>query len=189
VLVSALVTCAAVGVVACSSGGGDDSGRRARSTSETTTTTAAATPTTEPGPISYTVKRGDTLTTIARFFHVSTDAIILTNQLASADTIAEGQVLQIPPAPPLQLTINPPKGAAGTVFELTLVNAIAGEVVTFMIAGPDGSTFTGSPHAASAEGLVTATYRSAGDVPGTYVVTATGERGTNIQAAFTVEAG
>jgi LysM repeat protein len=189
VLVPALVTCAVFGVAACSSGDGGDADRDSPSRSGATTTTAAATTTTKPGPVSYTVKRGDTLTSIARFFHVATEAIILTNGLASADTIAEGQVLQIPPAPPVQLAVNPPKGAVGTVFEFTLVNAIAGEIVTFMVAGPDGSVFTGSPHSASAEGLVTATYRSAGDVPGTYVVTATGERGTNIQTGFDVEAG
>jgi len=55
--------------------------------------------------------------------------------------------------------------------------------VTFVIGLPDGETFTGSPHVASSEGVVTATY----DAPltaGTYTVTATGERGTNAETAF-----
>jgi LysM repeat protein len=181
------VFAAAVVLAACESGEGGQTSSSTRSTSPASSTTVASTTTTTPPPATYQVKRGDTLTAIARFFHVSTDVLALTNQLADGDQITEGQVLQIPPSPPVQLAIMPANASAGTVFELNLTGAIAGEVVTFEIASPDGGTFTGSPHSASPEGVVTATYRSAGDTPGTYSVVATGDRGTSVQASFVVE--
>lgn len=181
-----LVAGAAAILVACEPDGGGRTATTKRPSSTSSTTTAPTTTTTPP-PATYQVKRGDNLTGIARFFHVSTEALIFVNQLPSADQIKEGQILQIPPAPPVELKVTPANAAVGTVFAFELTGAIAAEPVTFTVAGPDGSSFTGPPHPASPEGLVTASYRSAGDPPGTYTVTATGERGTSVVASFDVE--
>lgn len=151
----------------------------------TSTTVAPATTTTVP-TIAYRVKRGDTLTSIAKFFGVSSAAILAANQLANGDRLTEGQVLQIPPVPPPQLTVAPPDAPPGTQLKFTVVSAKAGENVTFQIERPDGSKFSGSPHAASPEGTATASYNSSGDGPGTYNVVATGDRGTTVQASYRV---
>jgi LysM repeat protein len=154
-----------------------DGAEPARSKPTPATTAAAPTTTTAPS-ISYQVKRGDTLTAIAKFFGVSKAAISAANQLGSEDRLTEGQVLQIPPAPPAQLVVTPPDGIAGHVFTFTLTGAKAGETVTFQIVAPGGGIFTGSPHTAGEDGVVTASYRSGGDSAGTYTVVATGDRGT-----------
>jgi LysM repeat protein len=181
-----LVAGVAVVLAACEPDGGGSTTRPRRSSSVASSTTVAPTTSTTPPSMTYQVKRGDTLTSIARFFHVSTEVLIFTNQLASGDQIVEGQVLQIPPAPPVVLTITPPEAPAGTVFAFNLTGAIAGEPVTFEITAPDGTAFIGPPHPASPDGVVTASYRSAGDTPGTYNVTATGERGTSVVTSFTI---
>jgi LysM repeat protein len=151
----------------------------------TSTTIAPATTTTVP-TVAYPVKRGDTLTSIAKFFGVSTAAILAANHLANGDRLTEGQVLQIPPVPPPQLTIAPADAPPGTQLKFTVVSAKAGENVTFQIERPDGSKFSGSPHTASQDGTVTASYNSSGDGPGTYNVVATGNRGTSVQASYHV---
>lgn len=52
------------------------------------------------GNISYTVQPGDTLTTIARRYNTTVDAIVALNNLASPNQILVGQVLLIPQTAP-----------------------------------------------------------------------------------------
>jgi LysM repeat protein len=162
-----------------------DSAKETRSKASPTTTTAAPAPTTTTTPpVTYQVKRGDNMTRIAKFFGVSSAAIVAANQLGGADRLTEGQILRIPPSPPAGLNVAPPDGIAGNVFTFTVNNAKAGEAITFQVVAPGGSTFNGSPHTATEEGLVTASYRSDGDAAGKYDVVATGDRGTTLRATF-----
>jgi LysM repeat protein len=171
------------GLLALAACNGDsDAARSGRSAPTTTPTTAPPAPT-EP-QTTYQVKRGDTLTGIARFFGVSNAAIAQANQLGSEDRITEGQTLIIPPAPPAALAVTPPDGISGDTFTFTLNGAKNGETIVFEIVAPGGEVFKGSPHAASRDGLVTATYISAGDSPGTYEVVATGDRGTSLRGNY-----
>ena len=147
------------------------------------TTTTAPTTTTTPST-SYQVKRGDTLTAIARFFGVSSAAIDAANQLGGGDRLTEGQVLQIPPTPPAGLNVTPPDGIAGMAFTFTVTGAKVGEAVTFQVVAPGGGTFTGSPHTAGQDGSVTAGYRTDGDAAGKYDVVATGDRGTSLRSSY-----
>jgi LysM repeat protein len=150
-------------------------------TVETTTTTAP--------PVQYQVQSGDTLTAIAQRFHVSTDAIITANNLTAADDLKVGQTLVVPPPPTTGLTVAPPNGSAGTSFKLTLAGAQPGESVTFQIDSPAGKSFTGPPHAPDDGGQVNATYQTTPqDPPGTYTVHAKGDKGTDAQATFVVDA-
>jgi LysM repeat protein len=151
------------------------------------TTAPAETTTTTAGPLTYTVRRGDNLSAIARFFHVSVDALMLANGLPSADRIEEGQVLQIPPSTPVTISVTPPSAATSTVFDIAVGGAIPGEVVRFSITSPDGGVFEGPPHAVPPDGNVSASYRSAGEPPGTFTVVAEGDRGTSATATFVVE--
>jgi LysM repeat protein len=161
-----------------------DNPKSTRSTTAPTSSTVA--PTTTTPATTYQVKRGDTLTSIAKFFGVSTAAILAANQLGNADRLTEGQVLQIPPQPPAQLTVTPPDTIAGTALTLTVVSAKAGESITFEIVAPDGGIFTGSPHTASQDGSVMTSYNTSGDNSGTYRVVATGDRGTSLEASFRI---
>jgi LysM repeat protein len=148
----------------------------------------AATTTTAP-PRTYQAKRGDTLTSIARQFGVPISAILAINHLADPDHLVEGQSLLIPPVPPVQLEITPLAGQAGATFTFKLTGAWPSENVTFEIDGP-ATKSTGPPHAASADGAVTATYAtSGGDTPGLYTVVAKGDQGTTTRASFQVNPG
>jgi LysM repeat protein len=150
---------------------------------EPATTAAAPTTTTAP-PITYQVKRGDTLTAIARFFGVSSASIDAANHLGGGDRLIEGQVLQIPPSPPAGLTVTPPDGIAGMGFTFTVTGAKVGEAVTFQVVAPGGGIFTGSPHTAGQDGTVTGSYRTDGDEAGKYDVVATGDRGTSLRSSY-----
>jgi LysM repeat protein len=146
-------------------------------------------PTTTTGPMAYVVKRGDTLTSIARQFGVSVASIVSLNQLASADQITEGQTLEIPAVPPVVLKIAPAEAQAGTAFVLSLTGAQPSENVTFKVMFPDGTSFTGASHAAGTDGTVTATYNSSSnDIAGTYTVVAHGDQNTTAQATFVLDA-
>jgi LysM repeat protein len=148
----------------------------------------AATTTTAP-PRSYQAKRGDTLTSIAKQFGVPISAILTINHLADPDHLVEGQSLLIPPVPPKRLEITPLAAQAGATFTFTLTGAWPSENVTFEIDGPNTKS-TGPPHAASADGTVTATYAtSGGDTPGVYTVVANGDEGTTTRASFQVNPG
>ena len=168
-------------LVAC--GGAQRENAKGTPSSSSAVATSVPAPTTAP-PQTYQVKRGDTLTSIARFFGVSAQALAAINQLGNQDRLTEGQVLQIPPAPPSGLAVAPPDGIAGNVFTFTVTGAKVGETITFQIVAPSGRTFSGAPHTASQDGVVTATYISAGDDPGTYAVVATGDRGTSLRAEY-----
>jgi LysM repeat protein len=145
----------------------------------------SSTSTTVP-PISYLVKPGDTLTAIAKQFAVPSASIVTLNQLADPDHLVAGQTLLIPPVPPVQLVVTPADAPSGTSFELKLTGAQPSETVTFEIDSPNAK-FTGPPHTASADGVVTTTYQSSGsDTPGDYTVVAKGNQGTTTQAGFRV---
>jgi LysM repeat protein len=182
-----VVSCAAL---AAGCGTSTSTRHRAAPGSTTVHTTAStrstvATATTTP-PITYRVKRGDTLTTIAHHFRVAISAIVSANRVANPDRLTEGQTLRIPPAPPLKLVVTPAKGQAGQAFQLKLTGAVPSETIKFEI---DSSTrkYTGGPHTASADGAVTATYQTAlSDPPGIYNVTAAGNQGTTVRAGFLV---
>jgi LysM repeat protein len=146
-------------------------------------TTTAPTTTTTPST-SYQVKRGDTLTAIAKFFGVSSASIDAANHLGGGDRLTEGQVLQIPPTPPAGLTVTPPDGIAGMGFTFTVTGAKVGEAVTFQVVAPGGGTFTGSPHTAGQDGTVSGSYRTDGDGAGKYDVVATGDRGTSLRSSY-----
>ena len=149
------------------------------------TTTTIPPPTTRP-QISYQVQRGESLTVIARRFGVSIDAIVAANDLADKDRVAEGQLLVVPPSPPVALVITPAATSTGHSVQLKLAGAQPSENVRFVVKSPTGS-FTGPPHTAPQDGTVTTTYSVAVDAPaGTYAVTATGDRGTTVRASFNV---
>jgi LysM repeat protein len=139
-------------------------------------------------PITYTTARGDTLTSIAARFGISVQAIIAANHIADPDNLAQGQVLTIPPAAQLQLTVTPGEGTAGTTFEISLEGARPSEAVTFEIDTPVGN-YTGPPHTASDVGKVTAQYETnAGSAPGVYVIIARSARGDLGRTTFVVDA-
>jgi LysM repeat protein len=173
---------AAGGVIVLAACNSPQGGQSASSSSTAPATTAAA-PTTAP-PVTYQVKRGDTLTSIARFFGVSSQALAAANQLENQDRLTEGQLLQIPPAPPAGLEVTPPDGISGQVFTFTVRGARVGETIVFQIVGPEGQSFSGSPHTAGDDGVVSATYVSSGDGRGKYTVVATGDRGTSLSAGY-----
>jgi len=151
-----------------------------------TTTVAAATTTTVA--TNYVVKHGDTLSSIANHFHITVAALMRANNITNPDKVEEGQQLVIPAAHPATLTVTPPTGAQGESFALKLTGAESGEAITFRVRSPK-ATFTGPAHVASADGSVTATYKSAATDPtGKYTVTATGNKGTTGEATFTVTA-
>jgi LysM repeat protein len=132
------------------------------------------------------VKRGDTLNAIAGTFRVSGSAILARNHLTNPDRLREGQVLIIPPKPPLRLTATPGEGQQGDAFRINLQGAAPSETVTFEIDSPKAK-YTGAPHAALPDGTVTATYQTAlTDATGTYTVIARGNKGTTARTRFTL---
>jgi LysM repeat protein len=150
----------------------------ASSTIGTTTTTVA--------PATYRVRRGDTLTTIAKQFRVSISAIAQVNHITNPDRLAEGQRLRIPPPPPVTLVVRPSVGERGQAFQLRLTGAQPSEVITFEISSPKGK-FRGPRHLASADGAVATTYQTAfADPTGTFDLIATGDQGTAAHAIFFV---
>jgi LysM repeat protein len=177
-------------VAGCGITSGNDGGSRDEggTTSPATRTTVASTTTTTSPPISYQVKRGDTLAAIARRFHVPVEKIVALNLIADPDRLADGQTLMIPPVPPLGVTVTPARGPAGQDFQLQLVGALPAEKITFAIDSP-GGTYHGRVHTASEGGEVTAKYRTSPvDAPGAYTLTATGDMGTTASAQFVVVA-
>jgi LysM repeat protein len=166
-------------LVAC----GQTRADRAKPAGTTPTATTVA-PSSAPASTPYQVKRGDTLTSVARFFGMSTQTLAAANQFDSEARLTEGQVLQIPPPPPAAVTVSPPDGISGNTFTFTVTGAKVGETVTFQIQGPGGKIYNGSPHKASNDGVVTASYISTGDDPGTYAVVAAGDRGTSLRAEY-----
>jgi LysM repeat protein len=142
--------------------------------------------TTTTGPIAYQVKRGDTLTSIARQFGVSISAIQSLNGLPDPDHLVEGQNLLIPRIPPVRIIVSPSQGALGASFSFELVGAKPSEQVTFEVDSPDGK-HTGPPHAAADDGSVVATYQtSSTGSSGSYRVVARGDQGTTVEATFAV---
>jgi len=75
----------------------------------------------------------------------------------------------------------------GTSFQLLGSKFQPGEKVAFAIDLPDGKTFKGQPHTATADGSVSAAYNTAAANPtGTYKLKATGDRGTKAIGTFMV---
>src|SRR5579862_7359340 len=113
----------------------------------TTTTVDPQTPTTGP-PFVYQVRPGDSLGSLSIKFRVAQSVIMARNHLANPNLLREGQLLHIPSAPPLALTITPSSARAGQAFHFELTGAVPSETVTFTIASPTGP-FTGDPHTTS----------------------------------------
>jgi len=176
----------AVLVGACSTGG---TTRRAGATSSTATSTSRPTrPTTTTRPsVTYRVRRGDSLTTIADLFRVPISVIVKRNHIVNPDRVAAGVVLVIPPAPPMKLVVTPSRGEPGQAFQLKVSGVQPTETITFEIDSAAGR-YHGGPHT-SANGTVTATYQTAsGDPTGLYGVTATANTGTTVRSSFVVVA-
>jgi LysM repeat protein len=145
-------------------------------------------PTTIPPTTAYVVKRGDTLSAIARRFHVAISAIESENHLANPDVLTAGATLRIPNAPPVKLAVEPAIGPHGRVFTIHLTGAIPSEQITFAIDSPTGR-YSGAPHVAGDDGSVSTTYQTAtGDPTGPYTVTAHGGQGTDAKDTFFVTA-
>jgi LysM repeat protein len=182
------VTGIVLALVACGGGGGSSTSHTAKNkrvkhgvTSTTTTTT--------PAPTTVVVGKGQTLTSIARFLGVTPTQLAQFNHLGNGDMLTVGQVLQIPPRPPLKLVINPPSAPGGDSFALMLTGAKAMENVVFQITDPHGGKFKGAPHVAGDDGSVTANYQTSIDATtGVYVVVATGDQGSQVSASFKVSA-
>jgi LysM repeat protein len=156
------------------------SSARPAATVATTSTTA---------PTRYRVAPGDTLTAIARRFHVSVAAVAIANHLTNLNQLTLGQVLVIPPAPPVRLAIRPAQGTLGSAFTFALTGAKPDEVVQFEVVRPDGGKFVGPAHVAQPDGSVSTTYGTVfGDALGTYKVLAAGNEGTVVHTEFVVVA-
>jgi LysM repeat protein len=167
-------------LAACSDGAGPD----AQPSSGASSAPPAAVSTTAPSA-SYVVERGDTLSAIAKRYGITVESIVAANQLASRDQLTEGQTLVIPPRTAVQLAVSPSDGQPGASIQFTLSGAQASETITFEVASPSGTTFTGPPHTASPEGSVTAKYQTTPQNPaGTYAVAAKGSEGTTAQSEF-----
>ncbi len=174
-------------------------------------TTVAITTTTTP-PVTYTVKRGDTLSNIAKHFGGTIEALVAANHLVDANSLTQGQVLTIPTLPtttpssttiPLvvpttttlpvatvvpTLVLTPAHAQVGNVINIKLTGAKPSEAVTFEIDSPDGRKSTGQPHTADADGSVTASYLTTqGNVPGQYTVIASGSKATSARSTFTID--
>ena len=149
--------------------------------------TPTSTTTTTTPPFTYQVKRGDTLAAIAKRFRMPITTIVALNHLSDPDHLAEGQPLLIPPVPPVQIMVTPAEAPAGAAFAIKLTGTQPSETIVFEINSPDGK-FTGPPHQAADDGVVTATYHSADATAGIYTVIAKGNRGTDAQANFRVDA-
>jgi len=153
---------------------------RARADSTTSTTTRA--------PFTYTVRPGNTLTALARFFGVSTADVIAANPDLDPDHLVEGQRLVIPSPRVAKLVVKPRTTVVGGSLRLKLTGANEFENVTFEFQRPT-APFVGPSHSASQDGVVTTTYElGLADPPGTYTVVAKGDRGTLVQTTFRVEA-
>jgi len=170
-------------------GGGASRAKPPASTS-TSSTTAAPTTTTSAlrQAVQYTVRQGDTLSAIARRYHVTTAAIVAANEGLSPDKLTIGQTLTIPPEIPVRLLVKPATVAPGSTANLSLSGAQPGERVTFEIQTPAG-TFKGPVHVAGPDGTVNTTYApNASDPPGSYQVVAHGDQDTFALAALVVGA-
>jgi len=156
-------------------------------------TIPAPTTTTTAPPVSYQVKPGDSLSKIAQQSGVTVAVIVALNHITDVNRLSVGQTLLIP-APPAaglaHLAISPTHGTAGQTFTFVVTGAGSAETITFTIDAPTGGgTFTGPPHTASPAGAVTAFYATNGaDAPGTYTVTATGDRHSTAKATFMIDA-
>jgi LysM repeat protein len=205
----AVTSCAAALAAACGGGGHAHLATRA---SVAPTTTVAVTTTTTP-PTTYTVKRGDTLSSIAKQFGETVEVLIAVNHIAQANVISQGQVLVIPPPPnpppttggpastagvttttasvaagPAALVITPAHALVGNIFNFKVTGAKPAEAVTFEIDSPDGRKSTGQPHTASGQGTVLASYLTTqANGPGLYVVIGTGTLGTSVKSSFRID--
>jgi hypothetical protein len=87
------------------------------------------------------------------------------------------------------LTVAPPKGAVGTSFSLTASGFRPGEPMTFEVDPPNHKRFVGPSHTAGPDGKVVSVYTpQPGDPPGSYLVKATGSRGTRAQSHVDITA-
>lgn len=90
-----------------------------------TTTPATPKPTPTPVALTYTVKKGDTLYSIAKKYGVTVQDIVTTNKLANANVIKIGQVIKIPgktstptPTPTQPATVKYTVKSGDTVYSI-----------------------------------------------------------------------
>lgn len=99
------VTLVSALVAACADEGGGDSTSAPRLPSIATTGPSTTLAPTATVVTPYEVREGDTLSAIATAHSVTVDAVLTANpEIASADDIHAGQVIQIPPPPPVTST-------------------------------------------------------------------------------------
>jgi LysM repeat protein len=202
----AVGACALVVVAAC---GGH--GHTASPPTTAASTTVVVTTTTIP-PVTYTVKRGDTLSGIAKQFGGTIADLVAANHIVDVNTLVQGQVLVIPTPPttapsttstslvapttttvvvsggPAALVVSPAHAEVGNVFDIRVTGAKPSESVTFEIDSPDGRKFTGQPHTAAADGSVTASYLTTqSNGAGLYTIIASGSKGTTVRSTFRVD--
>jgi len=186
---------ALVAFVVVLAGCGSKTSFKVQSVTHSTSTTTRApgtTPTTVP-LTRYVVQRGDTLGAIARRFRITIGAIVFVNRMADPNRVTAWEALLIPPRPPLRLVVSPSVGPPGGAFHFTLTGAAPAETIRFEIDSPTGK-YRGPAHIASADGMVTASYQSAGGglysagaPTGIYEVIATGDQGTTARTVFAVD--
>jgi cell wall-associated NlpC family hydrolase len=118
----------------------------------------AAVPTT-----SYTVLRGDALSTIAYRHGVTLKALLTTNKLQVTSTIMPGRVLQIPPATK-PIPAVPSSQAAPTATVASTPTSPTQVLVDYLEAqvGKPYKFFTAGPETFDCSGLVVAGYRQIG---------------------------
>jgi LysM repeat protein len=145
-----------------------------------------ATTTTTAGPTTYTVQRGDTLTSIAKHFGVRVADLLAANAFADPDNLTEGQRVTIPTVMPAQLTVTRDP-ANPNQLDFALSGALSGELVTFTVTSPAG-TFTGPAHDVASDGTVSATYDTGGGA-GSYTVAANGSQGSTASTTFGLTTG
>ncbi len=187
-LIVVMVGATALLVGGGSGGKGREGGTKSRSADTKNSRASSTTSTTTRQPFRYTVESGNTLTALALFFGVSSSDIIAANPDLDPDHLVVGQRLVIPPPRVVKLVVKPRKVVVGGSLRLTLTGAQDFENVTFEVQRPT-TPFVGASHSASESGVVTTSYSlGVADPPGTYTVIARGDRGTLVQATFSVEA-
>lgn len=118
-----------------------------RSVADAARTPLPPTPTRRTTAITYVVKPGDTLSTIAASFNISTAALMQANGITNPNVLAVGQSLIIPPTdltqtPPLSSTPGTPVASPIPILRITAIirsgspQSATGEMVIIQNVGP-----------------------------------------------------
>ena len=104
---------------------------------------------------------------------------------ATSLTSSPSPTVAVSSTPAGTLTVVPASAALGAVFTFKVAGFQAGESVRFTVKRPSGKTFTGPPHAVTAAGTSSATYKPTES--GQFSVAAAGSKGDSANATFVVE--